>query len=291
MKNYANVSTVVKVKGKDVKVHGFSTGSVALKQNFLKKKGIGVFAKINMVLDKHFSEFCPIWVWVIEHPDGLVVIDTGEISDITNLDVHLSKESWFKREPFKHVAKFKVSPEDELNNKFDSLRLNVNDVSLLVLTHLHIDHTDGLKFFPKKTEIIVGEYESKHPTGDFKSSYPAWFKPNAVPYKKDRIEVFDKAYPINQSEDLFYVPTPGHTMGHSSIVFKTDHFDILFAGDTSYFQSQVLENEIPGVNANYKKTHETYEKIKAYAKIRPTIYLPSHDPEAGQRLLEAKWLL
>jgi N-acyl homoserine lactone hydrolase len=148
-----------------------------------------------------------------------------------------------------------------------------------------------LKFFPKKTEIIVGEYESKHPTGDFKSSYPAWFKPNAVPYKKDKIEVFDKAYPINQSEDLFYVPTPGHTMGHSSIVFKTDHFDILFAGDTSYFQSQVLENEIPGVNANYKKTHETYEKIKAYAKIRPTIYLPSHDPEAGQRLLEAKWLL
>jgi N-acyl homoserine lactone hydrolase len=287
---YQNVTTVVKLKGKDIKVHALCTGTVAVKTNFRTKKGWGELAKINILLDKQYTEYLPIWVWVIEHPDGLVVIDTGEISAIQNLDKHLAKESAFMKYFFRHSAKFGVNEKDELNYQFEKINLKPDDVKLVVLTHLHLDHTDGLRFFPKQ-EIIVGDQEYKHPNGNMKSTYPLWFNPNRVNYKQNRIAVFNEAFPLTAAEDLLYMPTPGHTPGHSSVVFKTDNFDILFAGDTSYNQQQLLNHELAGVNASYKKTAETYKKLLDYAADYKTIYLPSHDANAGARLHNREFLL
>src|SRR5277367_746213 len=169
---YQNITTTVQLKGKSVKVHALCTGTVAVKNNFRKKNGLGELAKINMLFDKHYTEYMPIWVWVIEHPEGLMVIDTGEISAVKDLGKYLAKESAFFRYFFKHSAKFGVDEKDELNHQFEKVNLKLDDVKLVVLTHLHLDHTDGLKFFPKQ-EIIVGDLEYKHPTGNMPSTYPS----------------------------------------------------------------------------------------------------------------------
>lgn len=76
-----------------VKIHGLCTGSVAVKTSFKKKKGIGELAKLNILLDNNYTDYLPIWVWVIEHPDGLIVIDTGENALIRDLDRYLENES------------------------------------------------------------------------------------------------------------------------------------------------------------------------------------------------------
>ena len=286
---FNNVTTTVKLKGKDVKIHGLCTGSVAVKTNFKKKKGFGELAKLNILLDKNYTDYLPIWVWVIEHPDGLIVIDTGENAQVTDLDKYLKSESWFLRFQFKNAAKFQILDNQELNHQFENINLNIDDVRLVVLTHLHLDHTDGLKFFPNQ-EIIVGEIEYKRADSNMPSTYPNWFKPNKVNYKYNKIEIFNQAYPITQGEDLLYIPTPGHTIGHSSILFKTDHFDIIFSGDTSYTQEQVLINELAGVNADYKLTAKTYKNILDYSRLRKTIYLPTHDENAGRRLVSNTFL-
>lgn len=286
---YSNVTKTVKLKGKDVKIHGLCTGSVAVKSNFRKKKGVGPLAKLNIIFDKTFTNYLPIWVWVIEHPDGLIVIDTGENTGITDLDNYLQKETWFLRFQFKNAAKFQIQECQELNHQFATVNLNIHDVKLVALTHLHLDHTDGLKFFPKQ-EILVGAFEYKYAQSNMPSTYPHWFKPNRVTYQNNKIEIFNQAYPITQSEDLLYIPTPGHTMGHSSILFKTDNFDILFSGDTSYNQQQVIMNEAAGVNADYKLTAKTYKNIIDYSRLRKTIYLPTHDENSGQRLLSNTFL-
>jgi glyoxylase-like metal-dependent hydrolase (beta-lactamase superfamily II) len=287
---YQNVSTVVKLKGKDVKVHALCTGTVAIKTNFRTKNGFGELAKINILLDKRYTDYLPIWVWVIEHPDGLIVIDTGEVSAISGLDKYLAKESPFMRYFFNHGAKFAVSEKDELSNQFEKINLRSDDVKLVVLTHLHLDHTDGLKFFPRQ-EIIIGDHEFNHPIGNMPTTYPSWFNPNKVNYKQNRIDIFNDAFPITSSEDLLYVPTPGHTPGHSSVVFRTDDFDIFFAGDTSYNQGQVLRGELAGVNADYRKSAETYKKLMAYATVHKTIYLPSHDADSAKRLDSKSFLV
>jgi N-acyl homoserine lactone hydrolase len=287
---FQNLTTTVTLKGKPVKIHALCTGTVAVKRNFRKKNGFGELAKVNILLDSHYTEYMPIWVWVIEHPDGLLVIDTGEISAIGNLNNYLAGESAFMRYFFKHGARFRVDPQDELNFQFEKINLRVDDVKLVVLTHLHLDHTDGLQFFPER-EIIVGDFEYNHPNGNMPSTYPSWFKPNPVKYKQNRIDIFSDAYPVSSGGDLLYISTPGHTAGHSSVVFKTDDFDILFAGDISYNQEQVLNGELAGVNADYSNSKKTYEKLKVYASKYKTIYLPTHDGNAANRLADRNFIL
>jgi len=289
-RSYQNISTSVKVKGKDVKVHGLCTGTVAVKTSFRAKKGAGDLAKLNILLDSHYTDYLPIWVWVIEHPDGIILIDTGENAEINNIDRYLKKESWAHRYPFKHAAKFGITEQDELNHQFDKIGLKLADVKLVALTHLHLDHTDGLRFFPTQ-EIIVGDFEFRHPHSNMPSTYPSWFNPKKVRYINNRIEIFNEAYPITASQDMLYVPTPGHTSGHSSVIFKTDEFDILFAGDTSYNQEQVLRGELAGVNVDFKTSKDTYNHILTYATGRKTIYLPTHDEHAGERLLTKSFLV
>jgi N-acyl homoserine lactone hydrolase len=287
---YENVTTTVKLKGKEVKIHGLCVGTVAVKTTFKTKKGNGFLSKINILLAKYYTEYMPIWVWVIEHPEGLIIVDTGENSDSMEVDKYLNQESWYARYQFKNACTVKIGRESEINKQLQKINLKPEDVKLVVLTHMHLDHIDGLKYFPKQ-EIMVGDFEYNHPDNVFKSILPSWFKPNKLIYKADKIEVFNEAFPITQAEDLLYVPTPGHTLGHSSLIFKTDDFDIIFAGDSSYDQQQVLSGELPGANTDYIKTAETYQKLLAYAKLRKSIYLPTHDANSGQRLVNKSFLI
>ena len=287
---YENVTTTVKLKGQDVKVHGLCVGTVAVKTTFKTKKGNGFLSKINILLAKYYTEYMPIWVWVIEHPEGLIVVDTGENTDSMDVDKYLSKESWYAKYQFKNACNVKIQSQNELNNQLKKLNLKVEDVKLVVLTHMHLDHIDGLKFFPKQ-EIMVGNFEFTHPDNVFSSILPSWFNPNKVEYVNNRIEVFNQAYPVTKAEDLLYIPTPGHTLGHSSLVFKTDDFDIIFAGDSSYDQAQVINGELPGANTDYVKTAETYKNLLAYARLRKTVYLPTHDANSGQRLVSKSFLV
>lgn len=109
----------------------------------------------------------------------------------------------------------------------------------MVLTHLHLDHTDGFKDFPN-VEVIVNEDEFKNPSVHFPELDPNWFNPKTVRNKKDMIAIFGEAYPLTKAEDLLLIPTNGHIKHPVFFLFKTDDFDVLFAGDVCYHQDQLI---------------------------------------------------
>jgi glyoxylase-like metal-dependent hydrolase (beta-lactamase superfamily II) len=224
----------------------------------------------------------PIWVWVIEHPEGVIVIDTGENAEVMNPNYFRPAGKLITSYSKKNL-KFNVSKENEIGYQLRQLGINNDSVKSVVLTHLHLDHTDGIKDF-RNVEIIVNEDEFKHPSGHFPELVPDWFKPKTVNYKKDFVEVFNKAYPLTKSEDLLLIPTNGHTKNHASVLFKADDFDILFAGDVCYNEQQLIDNDLPGINADYSESKKTYQNIKEYARHRKLIFLPSHDAESAQRI-------
>ena len=277
------ITSIYRLNGKDVKIHAITTGLISVKNNFLERKGKWLFAKINILFSKH-APFMPIWVWVIEHPEGIIVIDTGDIEEAANKDFHKKESLGSNFLLWAMDLKRKIGKEDELNNQLAKINIKPEQVWKVVLTHLHADHTDGLKFFPTN-EIIVNELEYKHPYENLPTTYPTWFKPTLVNFSKNRVDSFGNAYPITKSEDLWLVSTPGHTHHHCSVLFKTDNEHILFAGDASYKQQQLLDNTYAGSNIDYAETQETYNNIKKYASKYPTIYLPSHDENSGKRLL------
>ena len=65
-----------------MKVHAISTGTVAVHERQREGSGPGPLRPVNTLLDRHWTDPLPIYVWVIEHPEGLIVVDTGETARI-----------------------------------------------------------------------------------------------------------------------------------------------------------------------------------------------------------------
>jgi N-acyl homoserine lactone hydrolase len=269
--------------GKEVKVHAVQTGSISVKENFLKRKGPGFLSKLNILLGNGYADFMPIWVWVIEHPEGIFVIDTGEIAESDDKAFYKKESIGTKFNLIAMSNRRRIGKADELDTQLEKLGIGPGQVSRVVMTHLHGDHTDGLKFFPNN-EIIVNEAEHARPYGNLPTTYPKWFAPTLVNFSRDRVDVFDSAYPLTRSEDLLLVPTPGHTHHHSSLLLKTDKEHILFAGDVSYTAHQLLNDQFAGANIDYTASRKTYDNVVAYAKKYPLVYLPSHDANSARRL-------
>jgi N-acyl homoserine lactone hydrolase len=274
---------------KKIKVHAIQTGLISVKENFLNQKGAGFLSKLNIALGTAYADYIPIWVWVIEHPEGIIVIDTGDIEESAHPE-------FYKNEPIgtrfnlKVMAnKRKINKEDELDRQLLRLGISPQQVSKVVLTHLHGDHTDGLKFF-RYNEIIVLEDEFRKPYANLPTTYPKWFSPELVNFQNDRIEVFDRAYSLTKSGDVLLVPTSGHTHYHCSVILRTDEEHILFAGDVSYRHQQLLDNKFGGSNIDFVKSQKTYDHILRYAEKYPLIYLPSHDEFSASRLAGKKYL-
>jgi N-acyl homoserine lactone hydrolase len=74
----------VTVKGIDAKVHLVSTGVVSVKTKFRDARFTGLPAMIDFMLDRKFTDWMPIWVMIIEHPEGVFVIDTGENANVND---------------------------------------------------------------------------------------------------------------------------------------------------------------------------------------------------------------
>jgi len=281
-------TTTVKSNGYDVKIHAIQTGTVAVKRSHLSGRTAHFLTPIKISLDKHFTEFMPIWTWVIEHPEGTIVIDTGENAEVMNPD-YFEPAGKLIAKYSKRNLKFNVSKENEIGFQLGQLGIKNDSIKNVILTHLHLDHTDGIKDFPN-VEIILNENEFKEPSGHFPELVPDWFKPKTVNYKSDFIEVFNQAYPITKAEDVLLIPTNGHTKHHASVLYKTDDFDILFAGDVSYNQQQMIDDDLPGINVNYKASRKTYKNIKAYAQQNNLIFLPTHDVDSAYRLQERQFI-
>ena len=283
-------TSIFTINSKEVKVHAIQTGLISVKENFLNRKGQGFMSKLNIVLGSSYAAFMPIWAWAIEHPEGVIVIDTGDI-EASRYKEFYKNESFGTRLTLSAMSnKRNISTTDQLDTQLLRLGIKPEQVSKVVLTHLHGDHTDGLKFFPKN-EIIVNEAEYRKPYGNLATTYPKWFNPTLVNFLKDRIDFFDVAYPLTKSEDVLLIPTPGHTYHHASVLLKTDNGHILFAGDTSYKHQQLLDNKFAGSNIDIVQTQKTYTNILRYAQKYPLIYLPSHDENSGNRLVNREYLI
>jgi glyoxylase-like metal-dependent hydrolase (beta-lactamase superfamily II) len=95
---------------------------------------------------------------------------------------------------------------------------------------------------------------------------------------------FPQHYPLIQSGDIHLMPTPGHTVGHMSVIVQDAARDVFFAGDTSYSEAIMLAQNVDGVSPDVTAAAETLQRILRSIQERPTVYLPSHDPDSASRL-------
>ncbi|MEP7294531.1 MAG: N-acyl homoserine lactonase family protein [Chloroflexota bacterium] len=274
-----------------MQIHAVQTGTVMIRASQPNgSSGSGYLRLINTLRDPNWTPPLPINVWVIEHPEGVIVVDTGETANALKPG-HFPWWHPFYRFGFKEA----ITPDDEVGPQLRKIGISPDDVRWVVMTHLHTDHAGGIYHFPK-SEFIVGRTEFAA-TGGFNGQllaylpqhFPDWFKPRLIDFKPQATASqargsFPVSYPLTQAGDVLLVPTPGHTDGHLSVILREGDQSIFFAGDTSYSEAHLLKHTVDGVTQDQASSRQTLDRINQYVRSTPTVYLPTHDPGSADRL-------
>jgi len=79
--------------------------------------------------------------------------------------------------------------------------------------------------------------------------------------------------------------TPGHTMGHMSVVLRTGSGEVLLAGDAIFMHRTLEDDHLPGLVADEHLFRRSLREIRQYKKETPdALVIPGHDWEAWQAL-------
>jgi N-acyl homoserine lactone hydrolase len=257
-----------------MKIHALTTGTVRLKHAFLYARQ-NWRRQLDLLLPGPFSEPMPIHCWAVEHADRLWVVDTGETAGVRDI-------------PF---ARFDVAPDQELPAALTSAGLSIDDVDTVVLTHMHGDHMDGAVHlqgpvlvhepdlaFTRTTAARVQQRVLRQPVPAGVEFQP--FNLDGGPFG-----AFARSHSLSEDGRIVIVPTPGHTVGHVSVIcVDDDGHHVMLAGDTTDSVEQLRALRADAVSPKPAVTVESMRTILAHAEKHPTVYLPSHDPETVARL-------
>jgi N-acyl homoserine lactone hydrolase len=162
------------------------------------------------------GERMPVYVHVIDHPDGRVLVDTG----LTEL----------------HPAVADMSPR--LNSLSTQAGFDVARVDVVINTHLHFDHCGGNHLFAgRPTYVQRRELDDARTLKDY--TIREWVDAPGVQY-----------VPVDGELEVLpgirLVPTPGHTRGSQVVVVETGGHPIVIAGDTAVFFGELDEPRTEG---------------------------------------------
>jgi N-acyl homoserine lactone hydrolase len=163
---------------------------------------------------KAFGGMLPVYVHTIEHPDGLVLVDTGMIDSLPELDAEWG--------PVPHPL------PDEL----------VARVAVVINTHLHFDHCGGNRVFAG-TPIHVQARELADARSEPDYTVPGWVDFDGATYVEH-----DGAAEVLTG--IRVLPTPGHTEGHQAVLVDTDDGLVVLGGDVAYSFRELGTGETEG---------------------------------------------
>lgn len=271
----------------DIKVHCMTTGWVQIKiHHQLARFFSRPMRMLDVLTDTYWSRPLPIGCWLIEHPsEGLIMVDTGESSRANDKGY----QPWWH--PFMRFCERRgVLPEQEIGALLKSKGFDPLAVKTVVMTHMHGDHAGGIANFPNsrfmlsKTEYDSIQKSDAKLNGYLTGHYPDWFLPETVDFADGAFENFERSTALTADGKIRLLPTPGHTLGHLSVVVDLGEYYILLGGDASYSEEYMLRGEIDGVCIDELEHCKSTARMRELCRRKPTITQFAHDEHSEKRL-------
>lgn len=226
----------------------------------------------------------PVSSYLIEHPHGLILIDTG-------WNKLVRQSNWKELGPQVQINTGYLPMGWSVDERLAALGYKPSDIDYLLLSHLHCDHVSGLKQVKDAKNILVSEPELK-----IANKLPMVYLPhewkgvNLQTYQYDHTDIG----PYNESFDLFgdgsivQVHTPGHASGMSATRIQgSDGKFVLLAADTGYSSMSWEKMLTPGICTSRKKAITSLGWVREQAhKDNCIAAIANHDTKVDQQTID-----
>jgi glyoxylase-like metal-dependent hydrolase (beta-lactamase superfamily II) len=153
------------------------------------------------------------------------------------------------------------------------LGLSREDVTDVVLTHLHFDHAGGLALLPPSVPIVVQRREWAA-GADRAAIERNFMQPADYAGIGDRVVLVDGDHDLLGDGSVELLLTPGHTPGHQSVRIGER---LVLGADVSHFASGLDDHRFP-VFADDATAQATSANRLRTLRDAGAVVLPGHDP-------------
>lgn len=161
---------------------------------------------------------------------------------------------------------------------FTALGYKPEQVTKILLTHKHGDHSGELRSFPN-AKIYVNEEElTANELQGIDNVVPVCFTDGAY-YN------FPESQKIQ--DGIYLIKAKGHTNGNSLVIVENDDLFYMFEADITYVDEALYENKLSVVFDDLSAARESLDRVREFVRNHPTVYMGTHTPQ-GYENLEAK---
>lgn len=281
--------------GASVSVEPLLAGSVTWARTMMERPGgrLETLKLLRALLSGEPAMTVPCPAYLIRHPSaGAILVDTG-------LHPSVATDG---EENFGRLAARFGSPALETGTdvpaQLRARNLDPGELPVVVMTHMHIDHTSAISEFPNST-FVVSEVEWEAATvgpkpllnGYRRAHFDYAFDYRTVDFDRGRIDSyssFARCFDLFGDGSIRLAYTPGHSAGHMSVIAHLAERDFVIGGDAVYMQAQ-LDGDAPLAPRpfdahNYRRS---IQELKLFRREYPNaIVTPGHDPSFFEKLAD-----
>jgi glyoxylase-like metal-dependent hydrolase (beta-lactamase superfamily II) len=230
----------------------------------------------------------PVVAFLVEHPGaGLLLVDTGFHPAVA---VDPKQGLGLTQVVYKDVE---MDPGQAVAEQLRERKIDPASVRTVVMTHLHNDHASGIAEFPAATFVVSSkEWEAaskgRQADGYLRRQYDHAFDYRTLDFEAAETDSFAT---FGRSVDLFgdgsvrIVFTPGHSLGHCSVILRLKDREALLTGDAANTMRTIEDTILPFKMEDEHLFKRSLREIQLYLRGTPdALVIPGHDMKAWRQL-------
>lgn len=214
----------------------------------------------------------PVPVFLIEHPKGRVLFDTGLHPDCRHDPIGRLGER------MANLYKIEFGPGEEISERLKAIDRDPARIDLIVNSHFHYDHVGGNALIPNATMIVQRREWEARLNPDI--AVPHGFNPRDFDVGH-RLRLADGEHDVFGDGSVVCLPTYGHTPGHQSLRLQLERGTTVLAADACYFCRTLREGRLPRYVFDREAMLEALDRLRALEARGARIFF-GHDPEFWQ---------
>jgi glyoxylase-like metal-dependent hydrolase (beta-lactamase superfamily II) len=189
----------------------------------------------------------PVLSYLVEHPKGSLVFDTG-------LHTDMRVDPVARIGGLARLFASELAPDTAVHERTAALEVAPD---MVVCSHLHFDHCGGNALLGDVPIVVQRkEWEAAH-GADQSAGYLA------ADYDTGQdVHLVDGEHDLFGDGTVVCVPTPGHTAGHQSLRVRTADRELVLTGDACYFRRSLETSKLPLFG------HDPAEQLRTFDVLR-----------------------